>query len=485
MKHSFFQIGPLSLVGVACVGLHAAPVFEVRDLGAGEPVGLNNAGQFAIGVSNKTYLAKVDGRTYLADGTPKAISETGQVVIQTGTTNLAVYSGGNLISLAWPTYDFPLDQEVNLTPYVSVTKCAIRAGESPNAFVVVGTYRIGEGAGSASATVCVHTNTTAPALLLPELWDNCGLGGVNRNGMIVGMSYADHFPFGIPQRPTILAPDGPRVIQLAPDQGDSAFTAVNDVGHMIGFWRPELGVYQGFYYDGSSAAALGFIPQALNNLDQIVGGTNLWDKGVTTDLSIFVPGDQTWVLERAVGINDAGQILVAGKLSASDTATHTFLLTPTTPLAPSVKDQPVSVIVDEGGEATFTVTVLGSAPFTYAWQHDGQPIDGATNATLTLKNVQYVDRGAYRVVVSNSAGNATSDAATLTVRGLVNLNIATFAGVYIDGPVPATYRIDYTTEQMAGWVTLTNVQLTASPQLWLDLESGTNRARLYRAFKLP
>lgn len=38
---------------------------------------------------------------------------------------------------------------------------------------------------------------------------------------------------------------------------------------------------------------------------------------------------------------------------------------------------------------------------------------------------------------------------------------------------------------MAGWVTLTNVQLTASPQLWLDLASGTNRARLYRAFKLP
>ena len=49
------------------------------------------------------------------------------------------------------------------------------------------------------------------------------------------------------------------------------------------------------------------------------------------------------------------------------------------------------------------------------WYWGGQPIGGATNLSLTLWNVSTPDAGAYQVTVTNTAGLAISDPATLTV----------------------------------------------------------------------
>jgi hypothetical protein len=52
----------------------------------------------------------------------------------------------------------------------------------------------------------------------------------------------------------------------------------------------------------------------------------------------------------------------------------------------------------------------------YQWQRDGADIAGATSSSYTVTNVQLGDSGAqFRVVVTNSFGSATSNAATLTV----------------------------------------------------------------------
>lgn len=55
---------------------------------------------------------------------------------------------------------------------------------------------------------------------------------------------------------------------------------------------------------------------------------------------------------------------------------------------PLISTQPPSATVTNGFVATFTVTSTGSMPLSYQWRFGASPIVGATNATLTLTNVQ-------------------------------------------------------------------------------------------------
>lgn len=87
---------------------------------------------------------------------------------------------------------------------------------------------------------------------------------------------------------------------------------------------------------------------------------------------------------------------------------------PPGPTAPTITTHPVSQSVALGGSVTFSVTASGTAPFTYQWRKNEQPISAATDSTLTLSNVQSADAGNYDVIVTNSVGSATSNAATLT-----------------------------------------------------------------------
>ena len=100
-------------------------------------------------------------------------------------------------------------------------------------------------------------------------------------------------------------------------------------------------------------------------------------------------------------------------LSRSSSALYKVIYNKTT--VPFITNHPASLTVAEGRSAVFTVSALGTTPFTYQWQKDGVNIPGATNPILTLNNVAPDDGADYRVIVSNSAGNATSNVATLTV----------------------------------------------------------------------
>lgn len=83
---------------------------------------------------------------------------------------------------------------------------------------------------------------------------------------------------------------------------------------------------------------------------------------------------------------------------------------------PGFAIQPASQSVTVGNAATFSVTVTGTGPFTYQWQKNNANISGATSSTYTTPATVSADNGAmFRVVVTNSAGSATSAPATLTV----------------------------------------------------------------------
>jgi hypothetical protein len=68
-----------------------------------------------------------------------------------------------------------------------------------------------------------------------------------------------------------------------------------------------------------------------------------------------------------------------------------------------------------GDSFTFSVSAGGDPPLYYQWWKDGGPLNGATNISLTVSNLQISDAGAYNVVVSNAFGTATSAAAALNV----------------------------------------------------------------------
>ena len=77
--------------------------------------------------------------------------------------------------------------------------------------------------------------------------------------------------------------------------------------------------------------------------------------------------------------------------------------------------QPQSQSVFAGSNATFTVAVNASAPLFLQWLCNGTNLPNATNATLTLPNVQAAQAGAYQARATNLVGVAFSDAATLIV----------------------------------------------------------------------
>jgi hypothetical protein len=80
--------------------------------------------------------------------------------------------------------------------------------------------------------------------------------------------------------------------------------------------------------------------------------------------------------------------------------------------------QPIGQSVDLGAPATFQLAATGSMPLTFQWYFNGTPLSAATNASLTLTEVDATQAGTYEAVVSNDVGVATSQPATLTVTGM-------------------------------------------------------------------
>src|SRR6266700_3133682 len=97
----------------------------------------------------------------------------------------------------------------------------------------------------------------------------------------------------------------------------------------------------------------------------------------------------------------------------SDVATLTVNAAP---VVPAIATQPTSQTVTAGQPASFSVVATGTAPLSYQWQKNGVAISAATSSSYTTPATTSSDNGAqFTVVVSNTTGTVTSNAATLTV----------------------------------------------------------------------
>jgi pectate lyase len=119
----------------------------------------------------------------------------------------------------------------------------------------------------------------------------------------------------------------------------------------------------------------------------------------------------------SVQLSDAGGYSVIVSNSYGSVTSAVAQLTVTTPVAPSINTQPQDQTnVSPGASASFSVIASGSEPLNYQWYYNtNSVITNATDATLTLTNVQVANAGSYSVVVNNIADFVTSSNAILTV----------------------------------------------------------------------
>ena len=125
-----------------------------------------------------------------------------------------------------------------------------------------------------------------------------------------------------------------------------------------------------------------------------------------------------------------------------------------------------------GSTVDFFMTAVGERPLGYQWQFNGVDLPGATQAVLSLTNVQLAQAGAYSVRVSNALGQVTSGAATLSVLGLEIISqpqpqecfigsSAVFS-VGAGGTPPLTYQWQFNGASLVGCtnssLVLTNIQ---------------------------
>ncbi len=85
--------------------------------------------------------------------------------------------------------------------------------------------------------------------------------------------------------------------------------------------------------------------------------------------------------------------------------------------APLIVEQPLGATVGPGASYELSVQALGEG-LSYAWSFEGVDLPGENQATLLLENVDALDAGGYRALVSNAFGSAGSEVAEIEVAGV-------------------------------------------------------------------
>ncbi len=140
--------------------------------------------------------------------------------------------------------------------------------------------------------------------------------------------------------------------------------------------------------------------------------------------------------------------------------------------APSITYQPAGRILGAGSNTTFSVSATGNGLLRYQWRlHETNNLASATNATLTLTNVQLTNAGDYTVKVTDSLGAVTSAVAGLTVllppsltaqptnQTVVAAGSVSF-GVGVTGSAPLSYQWYFNTNTPLAHATNATLLLT-------------------------
>lgn len=133
--------------------------------------------------------------------------------------------------------------------------------------------------------------------------------------------------------------------------------------------------------------------------------------------------------------------LVVSDFSGSSTSAVARLTVVGIPFAPGIIAPPQSLVVNQGSNATFSVTANGTPPLRYQWFFNNTNIVGATNFSFTRTNVQSTNTGNYFVVVTNIAGAVTSSVAVLALNFLDDFDSYAIPSILTNPATTNGYKI--------------------------------------------
>jgi len=256
----------------------------------------------------------------------------GEAVTSSGATNAVEFTGGNVVDLGTDGLSGSAAEGIN------------------DAGTIVGGLIITTN----QLSPFIYSNGTFTILPTPAVINENSLGlaaGINDAGQIVG-NYGNSFEQD--GTPTIDEPypyswnasQQGGIAPLVPGYDEGLILAINSTGQGAGFGEKPSGdsnIYEAAIW-GSSVTPLGTlsgaqssVAYALNDNVDVVGSSSFSDgtqhaflyqgNGSQTmlDLNDLIPTDSGWVLNKATGINDKGQICGVGEI---DGVSHAFLLTP-------------------------------------------------------------------------------------------------------------------------------------------------------------
>jgi uncharacterized delta-60 repeat protein len=116
-----------------------------------------------------------------------------------------------------------------------------------------------------------------------------------------------------------------------------------------------------------------------------------------------------------VQVADAGNYSVFASNAVGGTTSSNALLQVGN--APVIVQQPLSVTNSIVETADFRCTITGTSPISLQWTLSDSPLPGATNATLTITNLQPGSIGYYALTATNIFGGTVSSNAALSLTG--------------------------------------------------------------------
>ena len=161
----------------------------------------------------------------------------------------------------------------------------------------------------------------------------------------------------------------------------------------------------------------------------------------------------------------------------SSSMTGTINLTLSSESSVQITQQPSSVSVAAGSQASFSVTASGEGTLSYKWQEktygssSWQDMSGSTSSTLSFFTTPWQNGNGYRCVVTDSGATATSNQANLTVTTPTIYTGSTTASINTAG-ASAWYKF---TPSKTGRYTLTSTG-SADTKCYLYSSSGSQLA---------
>ncbi|HEY3863813.1 MAG TPA: immunoglobulin domain-containing protein [Verrucomicrobiae bacterium] len=205
-----------------------------------------------------------------------------------------------------------------------------------------------------------------------------------------------------------------------------AETAGRDFGGDIA----EIILYQGALSTADRLAVVNYLKQKYLN----VNGPGLSYQWFFNGAAVGGATNAALVLTNVQPSNGGSYTVIASNTLGSVTSSVASV---TVSIPPSFTLQPLSQSNGIGNNITLTGAASGTLPLSYQWQLNNVNLLNATNASLSITNIQTKNAGTYRLIATSPYGAAISSNAVLSVvtSAIQVINVSAFGAQTVSVPI--------------------------------------------------